>query len=839
MEKFVENGRKDLQFVESRIWQMINYIRHEIDANEYDFVLFLLTLYRYDIIKSDLLIENHDIRYNLSKVIRLTKNDFDPSFEQIISIYEPIIQKVSHKGLTMLITELININRDFLSGNFSHIFENILFHFSRNRELSSRVSMQPLELTRLMLNLAELEDNSSVYNPFAGLASFLINSEKNISYYGQEISERDWSIGMLRIFAQNKQYETNYICEDSILNWKKENKYDIIISTPPFGFRLRGNHSRYSENQYFNVEQFLLGEGVKSLSSNGKLIALLPQNFLYSFANKQLRESLINNDLVDIVISLPFGLLLNSGVSLCIVVINKNKANLNKVKIVQADNYIIQKVQREIRLNDTALYDLICDKIEDEDAITVVDNSKIKNLDYNLSTPLYFEKPLILSKNERLYELSDILVQVNGERVHPPIKGKLTRVGDLKDDRIDYLLNIKDIELADIQRRDIKAIKESCLLLSSRFNKLKPTFFNYESETLYKSQDIYTFQVNEKLVDTAYLINELHAEYIKQQVKMYSVGSVMSLLRREDLLKIKIRLPSLSEQRATVKGMVEISEKIKQLEKEKEKLSKGAIERVYASSASIKHSLGKPLLSIGSSLRNIRSALYRLDSNWENYKLSERHDVTLKATFNNIFKSLELANNLLLKFGDKKIEFSQQNLSELDFIEFINNYFKRISPSEKPNVDISLINEILINDDEGDSFDKIIKIKSNILLLELLFNNIIDNAYRHAFIDDFKKYRLEISVSLYIPLKSEGLQNDRYIKVDISNNGVPFPNSYTKEMFLSINTPGGKTGNTGLGGFEIDEIIKIHNDGQSTFDLILNDKDDIFTTIYSFLLPIM
>jgi type I restriction enzyme M protein len=79
---------------------------------------------------------------------------------------------------------------------------------------------------------------------------------------------------------------------------------------------------------------------------------------------------------------------------------------------------------------------------------------------------------------------------------------------------------------------------------------------------------------------------------------------------------------------------------------------------------------------------------------------------------------------------------------------------------------------------------------------------------------------------------------DTFIKVEVANNGKPFPANYSIEKFTRKNSFAGETGNTGQGGFDLNEIIKYHNEGKSTLELIIDDFNTEFTTTYSFLIPL-
>ena len=62
----------------------------------------------------------------------------------------------------------------------------------------------PLKL-RFICGLFELPEGAKVFNPFAGLASFGVNLDKGQDYFGQELNQKTWALGALRLMAYERQ----------------------------------------------------------------------------------------------------------------------------------------------------------------------------------------------------------------------------------------------------------------------------------------------------------------------------------------------------------------------------------------------------------------------------------------------------------------------------------------------------------------------------------------------------------------------------------------------------------------------------------------------------------
>jgi type I restriction enzyme M protein len=443
MNEFDAHSMSPVETVKRQIWLIFDQLRKDgLGLDESHMILLFLSLYKDGMIEKDFIF-NTNVHYQNNTDDLLNKPTDKPSIEyqEIIQIFSYSISKLHGIGFNRLIDSLLEINRETLSENFQEIFESILFRISKSLGRYGGEFIQPVELTRLISVLADLPKNAKIFNPFAGLASFGVYIDQYQYYSGQELNPKTWAIGALRIMAFGKQGNTNYVCEDSILNWPDvSQKFDLIVSTPPFGMRLGGIYRAVAPG-IVSVEQFLIEKSLKSLNQNGKLIALLPQGFLFrGNIEQQFRKMLIDEDVIDSIISLPAGLLFNSGIPLVVIIISKNKKLLGKVKFIQAEKYFIAASPKEKVFDFNAFKKLLDSRMHNEEEIRIADNQKIRALNYNLNVPRYFQEDI------EGVRLGEFLVPLSGQRSNLPIIGKLVRISNLKDDKLDFQWNLSNIE---------------------------------------------------------------------------------------------------------------------------------------------------------------------------------------------------------------------------------------------------------------------------------------------------------------------------------------------------------------------------------------------------------
>lgn len=825
--KETDFNSKEVNSIINQAWRIFEVLRGSVRSEDLEITLFLLSAYNDGLIDNDSFIYQGDIIENFLEEVKKSEK-----YRSIVNIYAPIVDAISYRKKVEILNSLKVISPSILQSHFPEIFDMLLYRLSDAQGKYSGEFIQPLEISRFIMNLADLPDNATVYNPFAGLASFGTFLNKRQRYYGQEINPRTWALGKLRLMAYELD-DSNFSLDDSIEHWNNFSEFDLIVSTPPFGMKIP-NH--LSNENGLTLERYIIERSLNRLPKNGQLICVVSQGFLFRGGKEQrFREELVKNGLIDTIISLPSGLLKHTGIPTCIVVFKKSQSHNGFIRIVNANDFVISKGPRDKRLEDIKLSKMIVQDSENE-FVKFVSIDKIRNAEYNLNVQRYFAKEF-----HGVVLVPEIAEFFRGTTASKGEYGKFIRIRDLKDDVIDCILNLESIEKKELHLHGIRKIEESCLLLATRWKTLKPTFFKFEGEPIYIASDIIALKIDETKVDIYYLINELHADHVGEQMGSYRTTGVIPIIKKEDLFNVRIQLLSIQEQKAKVSGILELSEQIKKLQRDKEQILKGIDKQEVESSTSLSHILGKPLLSIGSSLEIIQDALAKVDINWKQVMVSERKKFTLEDAFTSISKNLDFIQSLVDE-NKSIINISHFEITDINLLTFIKNYTKNASNSSKDNVQIILD----IHNDVLEQFGKKIMVNANEQKLTMVLNNIIDNAKHHGFLDTNKNYKISIEVVPFTEtvevaekLNYDILESESYIEVKISNNGKPFPKDFKLEDYIRKNFGAGNTKNKGLGGYEINEIIKSHNNGRKALNIFSSDADSEYNTTISFLLPII
>lgn len=791
----IKSEQQDLLI--GQILKTFDILRGTVDSVDWSIILLLLSLYK------DGYLKNVDSGVD---VYDLINDNLNKSDEEIAVHYKTIIQnfyfhQISNTQLFKIFLEFESLDKNVLNSDFPEIFDKILYTLSDSMGKMSGEFIQPHELTRLISSLIELPENAKVFNPFAGAASFGISLKGNYQYLGQELNRQTWAIGFLRILVHKKMESCKLMPNDSFLSWP-EGSFDLVISHPPFSVkRFTINHSEYRTS-----EGWIVSKCIESLSESGKSILVLPRGILFrGGAERLLRKKLIELDLIEGIISLPAGILRGTGIPIIVLILNKKKPNKESVKLIDATSFYFVNKRHKI-LDGESIVELFY-KENHSGFIRVVSNNQIGKNDYNLNLTDYFLKEFEGTP------LSEIVTRIKGERITLPSQGKVVSFRDLKDDEMDYILDISKIEEVPLKRIYTK-LEEPCILIAPTLQRLKPTYFEYKETPIYISNSILAFKVEKDNIDIEYLVRELQSEYVGEQLQGFERFTASPLIPFNDLMKIKIKLISIGEQLAKVKGLNVLTDKIKQLKKERNRLAHGKSVSDFNEMASLKHTLGRPRqnildwsINLIDFFKEVDSAQFKnLDQEYKDF-----YELSIIDSLKEIKTDIEFITEVLEK-GEQGLKLEEYPL-EIISLSDVNEKILSISGS---NYNFTLRKEE-VNEEEMEGKG----INANLVVLKILIDNILTNANKHGFQDNKQSNEVVIELSIL----------DDVLILEIKNNGSPFPNNMDKDKFITKFSTANTNRGTGLGGYDIDRIAKYF--GNPSWSLELN-QDIIYPVIFKF-----
>ena len=316
---------------------------------------------------------------------------------------------------------LVNDNFEF-PDLLGAAYEYLIKYFADSAGKKGGEFYTPAEVVRLLVQLTKPTEGNEIYDPAAGSGGFLIQAHQyveeqgenanNLALYGQDSNGTTWSICNMNMILHNITsftIENGDTLEDPlILQNGQLRKFDRVLANPPFS----QNYSRANMQFTHRFREWCPETGKKadlmfvqhmlaSLKSNGHMATIMPHGVLFRGGKEKLiRELLINDDVIEAIISLPQGLFYGTGIPACVLVCNKNKPDAlrDKVLFINADReYAEGKNQNKLRPEDIEKIDFVfTHKREIPKYSRLVDKSEIAD-----TTRLQPEHPALCGQHAR------------------------------------------------------------------------------------------------------------------------------------------------------------------------------------------------------------------------------------------------------------------------------------------------------------------------------------------------------------------------------------------------------------------------------------------------------
>jgi type I restriction enzyme M protein len=221
-------------------------------------------------------------------------------------------------------------------------------------------------LVKLMTLIMDPQPGESVYDPTCGSGGLLLNCAlhlkeegkeyRTLKLYGQEINLLTSAIARMNMFMHSIEefsiVRGDTLANPAFLHNDELKKFNVILANPPYSIKAWDQKS-FANDPYGRNLWGLPPQGCadyafqqhiqKSLDEiNGRSITLWPHGVLFRDSESDIRRKMIEDDLVECVISLGPNLFYNSSMTSCLLITNNNKRPERKGKVlfVQAVNEV-------------------------------------------------------------------------------------------------------------------------------------------------------------------------------------------------------------------------------------------------------------------------------------------------------------------------------------------------------------------------------------------------------------------------------------------------------------------------------------------------------------------
>lgn len=336
-----------------------------LDAQEYrDFIVSVFFVYFILIHRQDLL---KSVDFSLSdSILKPPSADF---FSELLTVAERVDRLYEGElDLTRTIEHLmvragdvnaaafrsacfklyyLVLNNEPLAGDY---FEHIIQNFSEAQGRASE-AYTPRGLVEMMVELVAPQGGESVYDPVCGSGGFLISANDKaqrtksglpLHIHGREINLSAARIAKMNCIVHGIQGSDINIADS--LQAFEVSTYDIILAHPPFSLAT-DSYKKNSSCSYLdfgvpspnNADFAFLQMIIKSLNSSGRAAILVSNGVLFRGGIEGvIRKKILQAGLVEAVISLPGGMLKNTGIPTSILMLKKPGAPGRSILLIDS-----------------------------------------------------------------------------------------------------------------------------------------------------------------------------------------------------------------------------------------------------------------------------------------------------------------------------------------------------------------------------------------------------------------------------------------------------------------------------------------------------------------------
>ena len=274
-------------------------------------------------------------------------------------------------------------------------------------------------VVKLMTLIMDPQPGESVYDPTCGSGGLLLNCAlhlkeegkeyRSLKLYGQEINLLTSAIARMNMFMHGiEEFDIvrgDTLASPGLLENDELKKFSVILANPPYSIKSWNQkafeNDPYGRNLWGTPPQgcadYAFQQHIqKSLNEdNGRSVVLWPYGVLFRDAEREMRQKMIESDVVECVIALGKNLFYNSIMESCLLITNNKKATDRKGKVLFID------AREELRREKTISYlmpEHIAKIYEAFKAFEVVegftniaDMDEIADKENSLSIPLYIK----------------------------------------------------------------------------------------------------------------------------------------------------------------------------------------------------------------------------------------------------------------------------------------------------------------------------------------------------------------------------------------------------------------------------------------------------------------
>ena len=325
-------------------------------------------------------------------------------------------------------------NRDLEKEDiFGDAYEYLLEQFADATKKKGGEFFTPREVVNLLVNITEPKAGMRICDPTCGSGGMLIISRKHVEKKRGDprdlvLDGQESNYGNLAMCKMNMvlhgitDFTIGYgdvLSNPQLVKGGRLNKYDKILANFPFSMDW---DNKSAEKDSYNRFSFgvppangkadfaFIQHMFSQLNDTGQAAIICSQGVLFrGSVEAQIREGMINEDVIEGIIALPEKLFFGTGIPACVMILNRKKPKPGKNKIIfiyAAKDYQEGKNRNKLRDQDIAKIAKAFHSFKDVDRYChVADYNELKENEFNLNVPRYVD----ISEPEEKIDIQNVI----------------------------------------------------------------------------------------------------------------------------------------------------------------------------------------------------------------------------------------------------------------------------------------------------------------------------------------------------------------------------------------------------------------------------------------------
>ena len=501
--------------------------------------------------------EREDFEYRILSCLTYEKE------KEIANFVFEFIPKTIDGRMLAYITEII------LKFNLEHIITELSLFDEVGVNSKEYYPISSVEwINQLVAGIFKVHGGKTLYNNDCGTGDFIMDMlNKNIinRAVGNAYNYQDSKIAEIRQFVSKRDFKitnedwfSNAILEDEKVDMVycsypimyKYEKEDAIKMIDSWNFNFPFN-KRYSANLLWIID------ALTHIKPDGLVVAFVANGVLFNGIDEEVRKYLVVNNYIDAIITLPNGILPCTGALTSLIILRKNRANCQSIKMIDASDIFTEHRRYKYFSQDNIaeilnlyLSEKHTEKTYDVSLDEIMLNDAYLGLNRYCTDDIQNAVALddVVDKIFRGYQLGakelDNLTPDEGEET----EYRIINISDIQTEGF-VSSDLRPIKADDKKKYDKFLVEDGDIIITAKNTTIKSAI--YRSNGDYKavlSGNLIAIRVNQKKINPYYLKAFIDSESGDMAIKSIQTGTSIITINANSLKDMKISLLSTTEQ---------------------------------------------------------------------------------------------------------------------------------------------------------------------------------------------------------------------------------------------------------------------------------------------------